>query len=165
MSDKARNPSVFASARELREYLAPLRAGGKTLVTTNGCFDLIHRGHIQYLFEAASFGDLLVVGINSDASVKRLKGPDRPLQNENDRAAIVGSLKMVDAAFIFSEDDPREFVEILRPDIHAKGGDYPKDMIETPVVEKYGGKVVIVSLVQGFSTTSIVSRIHHSERR
>ena len=159
MSFKRLAPSVFSSPEQLRDRLAPLRARGKTLVTTNGCFDLIHRGHIHCLYEAAALGDLLVVGVNSDASVRRLKGPDRPLQTETDRAAIVGSFGMVYGVFIFDQDDPRAFIEILRPEIHAKGGDYSQKMIETPIVEKYGGKVVILSLVEGLSTTAIVSSV------
>jgi len=153
------NPRVFSTAQLANAHILPLRALGKTLVTTNGCFDLLHAGHIRYLAEAATLGDLLVVGINSDASVKRLKGPARPLQNEYDRALIVASLAMVDAVFIFGEEDPRAFLEILRPDVHVKGGDYPNDIIEKPVVEKYGGRVRIVSLYKGFSTSSMVSKI------
>jgi len=157
MSSKRLGGQVFESAEAVRDYVAPLRAQGRTLVTTNGCFDVIHRGHIECLRECKALGDLLVVGINGDASVQRLKGPGRPLQGEQDRALIVASLRMVDAAFIFHEDDPRRFIEILRPDIHAKGGDYSRAMIETPVVERCGGKVVIVPLVQGVSTSSIVA--------
>lgn len=152
-------PAVFGSVGEAAKYLAPLRAAGKRLVTTNGCFDLIHAGHVRYLEEAASLGDILVVGINSDATVRKLKGPDRPLQGENDRARIVASLKPVDCAFIFGEDDPRAFLEVLRPDVHVKGGDYPQNIIERPVVEKHGGEVRIVSMHAGFSTSSIVGRI------
>jgi rfaE bifunctional protein nucleotidyltransferase chain/domain len=153
------NHRIFKSAFAAKEHILPLRTQGKKLVTTNGCFDLLHAGHIRYLTEAASLGDILVVGINNDASVKKLKGPMRPLQNENDRALIIASLSMVDAVFIFREDDPRAFLEILRPDVHVKGGDYPNDIIEKPVVEKYGGTVRIVSLYKGFSTSSMVSKI------
>ena len=159
MSSKRFEPPVFSSVEALRDHLAPLRAQGRTLVTTNGCFDLLHRGHIQCLSDCALLGDLLVVGINSDASVRRLKGPGRPVQRERDRAAIIASLAMVHATFVFNEDDPRAFIEVLRPDIHAKGGDYTHDMIETPVVERYGGKVVLVSLLQGFSTSSLVTSL------
>ena len=150
---------VFDSPQAVRDHFAALRAKGSKLVTTNGCFDIIHAGHVRYLAEAKAVGDILVVGINADSSVKKLKGPDRPLQNEADRAFIVASLKMVDATFVFAENDPCEFVEIIRPDFHVKGGDYSKEMIETPVVEKHGGKVIIVSLHKGYSTTSIVKKM------
>jgi len=117
-------PKQPLSLTEINQIVSKLRKKGKTLVTTNGCFDLLHAGHIKYLTDAAALGDLLVVGINSDASVSRLKGPDRPIQNEIDRALLIWSLKMVDYAFIFPENDPTAFLEVLRPDIHVKGGDY-----------------------------------------
>jgi rfaE bifunctional protein nucleotidyltransferase chain/domain len=154
------NPvNAFPTATALNEWLAPLRSAGKTVVTTNGCFDIIHAGHIAYLTEASKAGDLLIVGINSDASVKRLKGESRPVQDEKTRCSVMAALSMVDAAFIFPEDDPREFCEILKPNVHVKGGDYSKDMIETPVIQKHGGVVKIVSFVNGFSTSSIVQKI------
>lgn len=133
---------------------------GRTIVTTNGCFDLIHAGHIQYLHETASLGDKLVVGLNSDASVKRLKGETRPLQNESDRLKIMASLKMVDLAFIFSEDDPREFIKLIKPDFHVKGGDYTEDILERETVEENGGKVAIVSFKDGRSTTGIINKMN-----
>jgi rfaE bifunctional protein nucleotidyltransferase chain/domain len=151
--------SVFGNAHEVAAHIAPLRAAGKKLVTTNGCFDLIHAGHVHYLAGAAALGDILVVGVNGDESVRKLKGPGRPLQNEQDRVRIVGALRMVDCAFVFREDDPRAFLEALRPDVHVKGGDYPADIIERPVVEKHGGVVRIVALAPGRSTSSLVDRI------
>jgi rfaE bifunctional protein nucleotidyltransferase chain/domain len=152
-------PHVFASAQAVQDYITPLRAAGKKLVTTNGCFDIVHAGHIQYLNEAKHLGDILVVGINSDASVKKLKGELRPIQNQFDRVKLMGALRMVDGAFIFYEDDPRAFLEILRPDIHVKGGDYQRDILEKDVVERYGGRIEIVSFKQGYSTTSLVEKI------
>jgi rfaE bifunctional protein nucleotidyltransferase chain/domain len=151
--------NVFAGAREVRDFLGPLRAAGKKLVTTNGCFDIIHAGHVHYLAEAARLGDILAVGINSDLVVQGLKGPGRPLQNENDRLLIISALRMVDCAFIFRENDPRDFLEILRPDIHVKGGDYSDEIIERNVVERHGGHVRIVSFLPGRSTTSLVNKI------
>ena len=153
------SPAVFPTVQAVADFLAPLRAQGKTLVTTNGCFDLLHGGHVQYLTEAAALADILVVGVNCDAVIKKLKGNDRPLQPEDARAAIIGSLKVVDAAFIFYEDDPLTFLEILRPTIHVKGGDYSENIIEKPIVEKYGGKIQIVSFLNGFGTTSIINKI------
>jgi len=152
------------SLNEINRIVSPLRKKGKTLVTTNGCFDLLHAGHIKYLADAASLGDLLIVGINSDASVSRLKGPNRPIQNEIDRALLIWSLKMVDYTFIFPENDPIAFLEILKPDIHVKGGDYTPDQLpEKSTVEKHGGKIVIVPFTAGLSTTSIVKKIITSQ--
>lgn len=151
--------NAFQTASEVRDAIAKIRLQGKTLVTTNGCFDIIHAGHLQYLAEAARLGDILAVGVNCDAVMQKLKGKGRPLQNEQDRLAIVASLRMVDFAFIFREDDPRLFLEILRPDVHAKGGDYTEDIIEKSVVEKYGGKIKIVSFLKEHSTTSLLSKM------
>ncbi len=156
-------PAVYRSAQELVEILNPLREKGKTVVTTNGCFDLLHAGHLQYLTEAASLGDILIIGINSDASVKRLKGSTRPLQTEQDRATIMAALKPVDYTLIFEEDDPCAFLEILRPDIHVKGGDYlPENLPEKAVVEAHGGKIAILSFKDGVSTTKIVEKMQNS---
>jgi rfaE bifunctional protein nucleotidyltransferase chain/domain len=154
-------PLVFANVFEVREFLAPLRAQGKTLATTNGCFDIIHAGHVTYLSEAAALADMLVVGINSDSSVKKLKGAGRPLQNEKDRALIVASLKMVTCTFVFPEDDPLAFLRILKPEVHIKGGDYTPDIIEKPVVESYGGRIKIVSFVSDRSTTRIIREMQN----
>jgi rfaE bifunctional protein nucleotidyltransferase chain/domain len=146
----------FKSVTDLAKYLAPLRKKGKKLVTTNGCFDIIHAGHIKYLREAKRLGDILAVGVNADRSVRKLKGAGRPLQNENDRRLVISALDMVDAAFVFCEDDPRTFLEILKPDIHVKGGDYTSDIIEKPVVEQNGGRIKIVSYLKGRSTTRLI---------
>jgi rfaE bifunctional protein nucleotidyltransferase chain/domain len=130
------------------------------VVTTNGCFDILHAGHIQYLYDAASLGDILVVGVNSDSVVRKLKGNSRPVQNEQNRLTLIGSLRMVDCAFIFEEDDPREFLKVIKPDIHVKGGDYSEDIIEKPVVEAHGGKIVIVSFKEGQSSTALIEKIN-----
>jgi len=151
--------NVFKNAKAVLEFITPLRKQGKTIVTTNGCFDILHAGHIQYLSEAASKGDILIVGVNCDAVVRRLKGKNRPVQNERARVAIVGALKMVDCAFVFTEDDPREFIGIIKPDIHVKGGDYTRDILEKESVETNGGVISIVSFKKGFSTTEIVNKI------
>jgi rfaE bifunctional protein nucleotidyltransferase chain/domain len=159
ISDQKPWEKVFHDAQELGRYLAPKRAAGKRLVTTNGCFDIIHSGHVRYLSEAAGLGDLLVVGVNADEVVTRLKGPGRPVRKEDDRVLCVAALCMVDAAFIFREDDPRAFLEVLKPDLHVKGGDYTENIIEREVVEGHGGHVAIVSYLEGFSTTSVVKKI------
>jgi D-glycero-beta-D-manno-heptose 1-phosphate adenylyltransferase len=156
---------VFNNAHDCAVWLAPLRAAGKTLVTTNGCFDILHTGHARYLTEASRKGDLLVVGVNADAVVRRLKGDGRPLRSETDRVLTVAALAMVDAAFIFRQDDPREFIEELKPDMHVKGGDYTKNIIEREAVERNGGQVVIVSYMEGFSTTSIVKKMQRENKQ
>lgn len=160
MRTNSAKPLTFKDVYEVKEFISPLRAAGKSLVTTNGCFDILHAGHVSYMYEAASMGDILVVGINSDSTVSELKGPDRPLQKENDRAFLIASLKMVDCAFIFTEKDPCAFLEILKPDIHIKGGDYDPDKLpEKAVVERNGGKIVVVSFLKGYSTSQIVNKI------
>jgi len=151
--------AVYKDAQSVVEYIAPLREQGKTVVTTNGCFDILHAGHIQYLADAAALGDILAVGVDSDEVVKRLKGNSRPVQNENDRVSLIAALKMVDCAFIFPENDPRAFLEVIKPDIHVKGGDYTEDIIEKPVVEAYGGKIQLVSFKDGCSTSNIIDKI------
>lgn len=131
----------------------------KKIVFTNGCFDLLHIGHVRYLKEAKSLGDILVVGINSDDSVKRLKGPNRPLQNEADRAEILSSLGAVDFTVIFTEDTPAKLIEQVRPDILVKGGDWKIDqIIGSDFVLSYGGKVQSLQFVDGRSTSKLIEK-------
>lgn len=145
---------------ELGEYIEGLRKQGKTIVTTNGCFDILHVGHVRILKQAKSLGDVLVVGINSDASVRDLKGPERPINNQDDRAELLASLECVDVVSIFTEGTPVEFIKVVKPDIHVKGADYkPQDLEETPVVESLGGRIEILPLVPQKSTTSLVQKI------
>ena len=140
-----------------------LKKQGKKVVFTNGCFDILHVGHLTYLNEAKRQGDILVVGVNSDSSVKRLKGESRPINNEIDRAEMLCGLKAVDYAVIFEEDTPMELIEELKPSIHVKGGDYKKeDLPETEVVERNGGEVRILGFVQGKSTTSTIEKMKNS---
>ena len=132
---------------------------GKKVVFTNGCFDLLHVGHIRYLQEARSKGDLLVVGLNADASVKRLKGPTRPLQTETDRAEILAALGCVDLTVLFEEDTPENLIKLIKPDVLVKGGDWkPDQIVGGPFVQSYGGQVLSLQFVQGRSTTNIVSK-------
>ncbi len=145
------------------DLVEKLRKEGRKVVFTNGCFDILHVGHLRYLEEAKEQGEILFVGVNSDDSVKRLKGPTRPINNENDRAEMLAGLKPVDYVVIFSEDTPVELISELKPSIHVKGGDYKKEELpETEVVEKNGGEVRILSLVEGKSTTNIVNKISES---
>jgi rfaE bifunctional protein nucleotidyltransferase chain/domain len=132
---------------------------GKKIVFTNGCFDILHRGHVTYLSEARRLGDLLVVGVNSDASVKRLKGPSRPINSEADRAFVLLGLKSVDAVEIFSEDTPLELIKLIRPHVLVKGGDWKiEQIVGGTEVLSWGGKVLSLNFVNGFSTTSIIER-------
>jgi len=132
------------------------------LCFTNGCFDLIHPGHVQYLEDARALGDFLVVGLNSDASVRRLKGLGRPLQDEWARARILLGLRSVDAVVRFSEDTPLELIRVLQPDILAKGGDYkPEAVVGRDLVEARGGRLVLVPFLPGHSTSLIEGRIHN----
>lgn len=144
---------------ELKEILEKFKAEGKTVVFTNGCFDLLHLGHIRYLEVARKMGDLLVVAINTDSSVRRLKGPERPLKSQEERAEILASLEMVNYVVLFDEDTPSRILEILKPHIQVKGGDYRAEEIpEYSLVKAYGGKVVIVPLLEGYSTTSFLEK-------
>jgi len=151
--------NAFLSVLDIKDEIQKQKNQGKVIVTTNGCFDIIHAGHILYLNEAARLGDILIVGVNCDLVVRKLKGEQRPIQNEQDRLTIVASLRMVDYAFIFRENDPRSFIEVLRPHIHVKGGDYSTNIIEKETVEKYGGRVEIVNFLEGRSTSKLVEKI------
>ncbi len=148
------------TVEELRPLLAILRAAGKKIVFTNGCFDLIHTGHTRYLAIARSFGDILVVAVNSDASVSTIKGEKRPINPQQERAEALAALESVDFVTIFSEPDPYKVISALQPDVLVKGGDWPiEEIIGRDVVEARGGKVVNVPFVEGQSTTGIIERI------
>lgn len=151
------------SRNELDAISSRLKSDGKKIVTTNGCFDILHVGHVRILQQARALGDVLIVGMNSDASVRRLKGETRPINNENDRAEILCALRSVDFVCIFDEQTPIEFLKAARPDIHVKGSDYkPSDLEETPVVKSMGGEVRILDLVPLRSTTALVDKIRQS---
>ncbi len=134
---------------------------GKRLVFTNGVFDILHAGHVQYLWKARELGDLLIVGMNTDASVKRLgKGDDRPIHTLEDRLTVLEALRMVDGVVAFDEDTPVELIAQLKPEVHVKGGDYdPETMPETPLVRSYGGEVVILPTLEGRSTTHALRKL------
>jgi D-glycero-beta-D-manno-heptose 1-phosphate adenylyltransferase len=147
-------------AEELEKIALKLKNQDKNIVTTNGVFDILHIGHIRYLQEAKKLGDVLIVAINSDSSVKKLKGPKRPLNNEKDRAEALAALECVDYVAIFTETDPVKFLEKIKPNFHAKGGDYKiSQIIEKDVVEKNNGKIVILDKVEGYSTTDFIKRV------
>lgn len=143
----------------IESTLAPLRTQGKKIVFTNGCFDLLHVGHVRYLQEARKLGDILVIGVNSDASVKRLKGPTRPVQVEADRAEILAALGAVDFTVIFTEDTPENLIHKVHPDILVKGGDWKIDsIVGAPFVMSYGGQVMSLQFVDGKSTTKLIEK-------
>jgi rfaE bifunctional protein nucleotidyltransferase chain/domain len=144
----------------LAERLASLRREGKRIVFTSGCFDLLHPGHIHTLTQAKAWGDVLVVAINSDASVKRLKGERRPILNQEERVVMLSALSVVDYVTIFAENTPLEVIRLLLPDVLVKGGDWGADaVIGREVVEANGGEVVLIPYQAGFSTTDIIERI------
>jgi D-beta-D-heptose 7-phosphate kinase/D-beta-D-heptose 1-phosphate adenosyltransferase len=137
-----------------------IRLQGRKIVFTNGCFDIIHSGHTEYLKQSRELGDILIVGLNSDDSVRRLKGEDRPLNKEEDRAEVLQSLKSVDIVVVFTEDTPFNLISEVMPDILVKGGDYKKqDIVGADIVEGHGGRVVVIPFVEGKSTTSLVEKI------
>ncbi|MDQ3859822.1 MAG: D-glycero-beta-D-manno-heptose 1-phosphate adenylyltransferase, partial [Actinomycetota bacterium] len=155
---------VVEEPGRLAAVLAAHRDRGRRIVFTNGCFDILHRGHITYLSRAKTLGDVLVVGLNSDASVARLKGPGRPVNMLDDRAHVLAALSCVDLVVPFSEDTPVELVRAVRPDVFVKGGDYTREMLpEAPVVEALGGAVHLLPYVEDRSTTGIIERIREAE--
>ncbi|MBI4861249.1 MAG: D-glycero-beta-D-manno-heptose 1-phosphate adenylyltransferase [Candidatus Riflebacteria bacterium] len=146
--------------------LVRLRRDGRRVVFTNGCFDLIHVGHVRLLKEARGFGDVLAVGVNTDRSVRRLKGPDRPVVPQAFRAEVLAALSMVDYVTLFDEPTPKALIEAILPTVLVKGGDYrPETVVGREAVEASGGEVRIVSLVPGFSTTELLRRLQKDERR
>jgi D-glycero-beta-D-manno-heptose 1-phosphate adenylyltransferase len=155
-----RIPEKIFDLRQLRQRVAQWRVTGKTISFTNGVFDILHEGHIASLSQAAGEADYLIVGLNSDASVKRLKGESRPLNKQSSRALLLASLLIVDAIILFEEDTPLELITAIMPDVLVKGGDYTIDQIVgAKEVIANGGRVVINPILEGFSTTGMIDRI------
>jgi D-beta-D-heptose 7-phosphate kinase/D-beta-D-heptose 1-phosphate adenosyltransferase len=149
----------IAKFEKISSDLAALKSQNKKIIFTNGCFDLLHVGHVRYLQEAKKLGDILVIGVNSDASVKRLKGPTRPVQSEADRAEILAALGCVDFAVIFNEDTPKNLIETVKPDILVKGGDWKiEQIVGSDFVIAHGGKVMSLQFVDGKSTTKLIEK-------
>jgi len=147
---------------QAKNFIAAARVTGKTIAFTNGCFDILHEGHIYSLSQAAKEADILVVGLNSDSSVRKLKGDHRPINNERTRALILASLLMIDIVVIFEEDTPFELINVVQPDVFVKGGDYTIDQIAgAKEVIARGGRVIINDIIKGVSTTSLVEKIKH----
>ena len=154
LSAKIKKPS------EMAKSLSRLRSKGKKIVFTNGCFDILHAGHVEYLSKAKRLGDVLVVGLNSDSSVKKIKGEGRPINKESDRAKVLSSLYFVDYITAFNETTPENLIKKARPDILVKGGDWKiEDIAGSSFVRSYGGRVKRIPFVKGRSTTSIIERI------
>ncbi|NBC83222.1 MAG: D-glycero-beta-D-manno-heptose 1-phosphate adenylyltransferase [Bacteroidetes bacterium] len=143
----------------LTQLLAKWRFQDQKIVFSNGCFDILHKGHVEYLTKAASLGDHLVLGLNTDASVKKLKGPLRPLQDETSRAQIMASLQFIAAVVLFDEETPYELIKFIQPDILVKGGDYkPEDIVGADIVKNNGGEIITIELSEGYSTSGIVEK-------
>ena len=148
------------SREDLETKLLEWRSLKKNIVFTNGCFDILHRGHVEYLAQASDLGDKLIVGLNTDASVKRLKGETRPVNDEQSRALLLSALQFVDAVVLFGEDTPYELIKQVQPDVLVKGNDYrPEEIIGYDIVTAKCGKVLTINFVDGFSTTNIIKRM------
>jgi rfaE bifunctional protein nucleotidyltransferase chain/domain len=152
--------SKILQKSDLEKKLAYWHFKGLKIVFTNGCFDILHAGHVEYLSKAASEGDILLIGLNSDDSVRRLKGAHRPINNQNARALLIASMGFVSAVVIFEEDTPYELIKMIQPDILIKGSDYkPEEIVGYDILTAKGGIVKTIDLVEGFSTTSIEQKI------
>ena len=146
---------------DLQNLLKNLRSQGKTIVTTNGCFDILHVGHVRYLEATKKFGDVLIVALNSDKSVKSIKGEGRPINNEQDRAEVLCALRSVDYVVLFDEDSPANLLAEIKPDVHTKGADYTMETLpEAKIITENGGKVEFISFVEGKSTTNTIAKIN-----
>ena len=153
-------PTKLRTLDELKRLVTEAKANGKTVVFTNGCFDLLHRGHVHVLREAKARGDLLIVAVNSDRSVNAIKGAGRPVIPEMDRLELITAMEMVDYALLFDEPDPSKIIAALRPDVLVKGGDWgPEEVVGADLVRAAGGKVASIPYVKGFSTSEIIEKI------
>jgi D-beta-D-heptose 7-phosphate kinase/D-beta-D-heptose 1-phosphate adenosyltransferase len=150
---------ILSDPAGLERFVREARAAGRRIVFTNGVFDLLHPGHVRYLQAARAHGDLLIVGLNSDASVRRNKGPERPINPEDERAEVVAALACVDAVAIFEDDTPAEIIRRVQPDVLVKGSDWPADQIVgRDTVEARGGRVILEAVEQGYSTSAIIEK-------
>ena len=151
---------IAYTAKEAENTLSLWRFKDDKIVFTNGCFDILHKGHIEYLAKAASLGTKLVIGLNTDASVKRLKGDSRPVNDENARALFLASLVFVDKVILFDTDTPRDLIDFVQPDVLVKGGDYkPEEIVGYDIVKAKGGEIVTLDFVEGYSTTSLIEKM------
>ena len=153
------------SLREIVHIVNKLKSQGKTIVFTNGCFDLLHEGHIRYLAKAKKSGDILIVGLNSDNSVKKIKGQGRPILKEKERVTILSALEMINYVIVFEENTPINVIKKIKPHYHVKGGDYKlENLKEKKAVEMFGGRIKIISLVKGKSTSKIIEKIKENKK-
>lgn len=151
---------IAPTAKEAENTLNLWRFKDDKIVFTNGCFDILHKGHIEYLAKAASLGTKLIIGLNTDASVKRLKGDSRPVNDENARALLLASLVFVDKVILFDTDTPRDLIDFVQPDVLVKGGDYkPEEIVGYDIVKAKGGEIVTLDFVEGYSTTSLIEKM------
>lgn len=151
---------MLIDRNDAENFCDELKVRGNKIVFTNGCFDIIHAGHVRYLTTAKNFGDVLIVGLNTDASVRRLKGDSRPINNQFDRAEVLLGLKAVDHVIFFGEQTAENLIAQVKPNVYVKGGDYTLETLpEAKIVQKFGGRVELVNLVEGHSTTNIVEKI------
>ena len=145
--------------KEISKIVSELKNSGKKIIFTNGCFDIIHAGHVQYLEEAKELGDILIIGLNSDNSVQRLKGKGRPINNETDRAIVLSGFYIIDYVVIFEEDTPYDLIKLIKPDVLVKGGDWKvRDIVGSDIVLKNGGEVRSLSFLEGYSTTKLIEQ-------
>ena len=155
-------PAKYKTVDELSAISAKARKAGRLVVFTNGCFDLVHRGHIHLLRQAKTLGDILIVGLNSDVSVKAIKGPDRPIMPETDRIELIAALEMVDYVVTYNEPDPYRVIAAIQPNVLVKGGDWSAEkIVGADIVEQNGGRVAVIPYLPGFSTTQIIERIRN----
>ena len=162
--NKKQKMGQLLSRKNISEFVANLHKAGKTVVATNGCFDILHVGHVRYLQKSKSFGDYLIVLLNSDKSVKAIKGDDRPVNNELDRAEVLCALNCVDFVVLFDETSPAELLDEIKSDVYTKGADYTMETLpERDIMIKNGTKVEFIEFVQGKSTTNIINKINNKE--
>ncbi|CDE44456.1 protein RfaE domain II [Clostridium sp. CAG:768] len=151
---------MLVQREDLRALIDTIHHAGKTVVTTNGCFDILHVGHVRYLEKTKTFGDYLIVLLNSDKSVKSIKGPSRPVNNEMDRAEILSALRCVDYVVLFDEDSPRNLLDEMKPDVYTKGADYTMETLpEADIMKKNGTRVEFIDFVEGKSTTKTIEKM------
>jgi rfaE bifunctional protein nucleotidyltransferase chain/domain len=152
--------SKIIDINNIESHLTYWNLKNKKIVFTNGCFDILHRGHIEYLAQAANYGDVLVIGLNTDNSVRKIKGDSRPVQDQVARAMVLASLQFVSAVILFDEDTPYELIKRVQPDILIKGSDYnPEDIVGYDIVTAKGGEVITIDFIEGYSTTSIIEKL------
>lgn len=157
---------IITDSKQLEMMMHVCRFKGKKVVFTNGCFDILHKGHVEYLAQAADLGDFFFLGLNSDRSVKALKGEGRPVNSEQDRATVLAALHFIDAIMIFDEDTPENLIKQVKPNVLVKGGDWkPEQIVGADFVKANGGEVVVIDFVNGYSTTSTIEKIKENDKK